>query len=128
MFKLNTPIQPDRAEEFYNFINPICSFLNLNPEIPLNIANYLLYESYRDAIIEHEITSEIIIDFLKNRSFLIDYIKNREYLSHLYNQPIICLVYYLIYIVSETTKERWFFTPDELITLFSDLGISSGLD
>ena len=128
MFKLNTANPPEHADEFYNFITPICSFLELNPCIPLNNINYLLYDSYRNTIFELNITPETIINFLKDRCYLIDIIKNREYLSYLYNQPIVSLIYYFICISGEVTKDTWMLTQNELITLFTDLGISSGLD
>ena len=128
MLETNTPQELQNMAEFREFIYPICEFLGLNLMKSTNPINYLLYNSYKKDIVEREITPNTIINFMKDHNFLVSFIKNRKYKSELYNQPIIRLVYYLIYIASETAKEKWFFTPDEIIILFTDLGISSGLD
>ena len=128
MFKLNTTNPPERADEFYNFITPICSFLELNPNLPLNIVNYSLYNSYRSLITEHKITPGMIINFLKNNNYLIENIKNKKRYSYIYNQPIIALIYYLIRIHPETTKCLWNLTQDELNPLYTDMGISFIID
>ncbi len=124
LFQESQNLLGKEEKEFYEFINPLSDYLKLDNEFFLKITNLIIYSSYLDIIHEKKITSNVLIEFIKTNGFLCEIVKTGKAKSLLYQQPIICLLYYLISIEKELTRELWPLTPDELAPLYTDLGKS----
>lgn len=126
LFQESQNLLRKEEKEFYKFIDPLSDYLKLDTEFFLKIMNFMVYFSYLDIIHEKKITSDVLIEFIKKNEYLIEKIKKGKAKSLLYQQPIICLIYYLIHNEKELTRELWPLTPDELAPLYADIGKSFG--
>ena len=53
-----------------------------------------IFDSYKESIINNNISTNIIEDFINNKSFLIQNVKDNKFADVVYQQPIIFLLYY----------------------------------
>lgn len=116
----------DPLKEYWAFTTEIKELLNYSELLYCNDVNYALYNAYKNQIKKHNITPELVKVFMNKHKHLIKKI-NKEYLNLGYeirNQPMSCVIYYLITIEPETTKTLWIFTEAESAPLFNDLGYS----
>ncbi len=119
----------ENENKFNNFIQELRDFLSYNDDFRyLKGTNHIIYFAYLERIRQKNITPADLIAFMKHRPYLINNIIHTNDNQAFYQQPIMCLVYYLIKEESEVVKDLWPFVPCELDPLFSDLGISTGND
>lgn len=83
-----------------------------------------IFDSYKESIIKNNISTNIIEDFINNKSFLIQNVKDNKFADVVYQQPIIFLLYYLAEKYSSTLLENWPFDRIYIEPIFTDLGIS----
>jgi len=118
----------NNEEDIFNkYIQNLQKFINYTQEyIFLKNINKTIYNAYSKQISDEGITSEVVINFMKedNYKFLIKKIQNGRSNSLLYQQPILGLIYYLINKKPEKTRALWPLTEDELSPLYNDLGYS----
>jgi ppGpp synthetase/RelA/SpoT-type nucleotidyltranferase len=114
---------------FNHFIQELRNFLPYNDGFRyLRGTNHLIYFAYLDRIHQKNITPADLKTFMERRPHLIENIIRINDNLALYQQPIMCLVYYLIKEESVLVNYLWPLLPSELDPLFSDLGVSTGRD
>lgn len=108
----------DRKYEVLNqYLKSKYNFLHYNCKI-----NKDIYECLKSMIDNYSIDEECIDKFLNNY-----YLKKIDIRQNkiLYQQPMIIIIYYLAKKHAAELQEKWKFTQDMLVMVFSDLGIQS---
>lgn len=109
--------------KFKIFITGLIDYLPYPKDFEyLEFINHLIYFGYLDRIKKHNIILQDIYSFMESHDWLIKHICTHY--DKLYQQPIMCLVYYLIKKEFAIAEYLWVLTPSELAPLFSDMGIS----
>lgn len=110
-------------EKYYylsKFLKSLFTFERYSEKIDKNI-----YESIRPMI------DEYMVDERSVKNFLTDYYKNniqKRQDDIVYQQPMIIMLYYLAKEHQAELEQRWCFTQEMLVPIFSDLGITSNND
>lgn len=86
--------------------------------------NFCIYKNQERKLIKNNISTNIIEDFINNKSFLIQNVEDNKFADVVYQQPIIFLLYYLAEKYSSTLLENWPFDRIYIEPIFTDLGIS----
>lgn len=86
--------------------------------------NRFVFDSYKDFIKQYEITNQEINNFLIEKNYIIDKIREKENYLILYRQPVVLILYYLIYNYKNLMLEIWPLEEEMLRSIFSDLGIA----
>lgn len=99
-------------EKVYKTINP-----NYKLEKKINI---LIIDTFTEE--SSNITSKDIIEFLDEKSYIKQRIVRKIELSLIYQQPVVLLLYYLIYNKPYYVKGKWPLQDNLIRPLYSDLG------
>lgn len=89
----------------------------INFEQEDRICNILL--DYYDEYIP---TFNEVYEFISKKTFIIDRINDRALEKLLYRQPVILILYYLVYKIQNIVLKLWPFTQEELEPIYTDLG------
>lgn len=84
--------------------------------------NTFVLDAFEDKL--SSISPEVLIEFLKTKSYIPEKIAKRADESLLFRQPAVLLIYFLANQHPNETKKRWPLTPGELQLIYEDLGFS----
>ncbi len=111
-------------EEPLDFINRLRYSLPNKYDLYRENINLFIYNGYLDRIKINDISSNDVIYFIiYEHPWIMDRHLGDGTDSIIYYQPIMYLIYYLIWLESEITKYNWVYSLNELGLLFSQLGI-----
>jgi putative GTP pyrophosphokinase len=84
--------------------------------------NKFILDSYQEEV--KAIPINKIIQFIDSKLYILDRIGERISYSLLYRQPVIILLYYLVYSYPTVTNEKWPLESEDLNSVYADLGLS----
>lgn len=115
-------LMENEEEKYYllvEFLKSLFNFESYSEKIDKSIFECI------ESMINEYVTEEKIKDFLNE--YIINRIKERQNYV-IYQQPMIIILYYLARSHYTELEQKWCFTPDMLVPIFSDCGISSNDD
>ncbi len=84
--------------------------------------NIFIIETYSELLEGFSVTE--LSEFINGKLFIVDQIKDRAETKFLFRQPVILLLYKLAYTNRHIMKQAWPYQQEQILPVFSDLGIS----
>lgn len=84
--------------------------------------NKYILDAYREEV--RNIMTDSIYQFINSKAYILDRIKDRIEYNLLFRQPVIILLYYLVYHLPSVVNEKWPLQSEDLDSVYADLGLS----